>query len=98
MEHSTSPESTTMGLEEGARFLRLGVKAMKELVDHGIVPATCLNQKHTVMLREDLVIYLREEGRRQANARRVEKLQGVTRPRRPRKPKPALPNLDRYEA
>ena len=87
-----------MGLEDGAKFLRLGLKAMKELVESGAVPATSLNQKHTVMLREDLIAYLREEGHRQAAARRVEKLRAAARAARPKKSaKRALPTLDNYD-
>ncbi|MGE8449935.1 MAG: hypothetical protein ACN6OP_04765 [Pseudomonadales bacterium] len=60
----------TLGLEGAARMLRLGLEAMKELVDKGEVPAVRLNQKHTVMLREDLIDFLRSEGRRQAAERK----------------------------
>ncbi|MGE8282846.1 MAG: hypothetical protein ACN6PX_03140 [Stenotrophomonas lactitubi] len=51
-------------------MLRLGLEAMKDLVDKGEVPAVRLNQKHTVMLREDLIDFLRSEGRRQAAERK----------------------------
>lgn len=60
----------TLGLEGAARIMRLGLEAMKELVDKGEVPAVRLNQKHTVMLREDLIDFLRSEGRRQAAERK----------------------------
>lgn len=60
----------TLGLEGAARMLRLGLEAMKDLVDKGEVPAVRLNQKHTVMLREDLIDFLRAEGRKQAAERR----------------------------
>jgi len=60
----------TLGLEGAARMLRLGLEAMKDLVDKGEVPAVRLNQKHTVMLREDLIDFLRTEGRRQAALRK----------------------------
>ncbi|QNG82164.1 DNA-binding protein [Stenotrophomonas maltophilia] len=60
----------TLGLEAAARIMRLGLEAMKELVDKGEVPAVRLNQKHTVMLREDLIDFLRSEGRRQAAERK----------------------------
>lgn len=99
MEHQ-HPHEDTMGLEEGARFLRLGLKAMKELVDSGKVPAVSHNQKHTVMLREALVEHLREEGRKQAAERRVKYLaeQGrAKKPRRAAKAKPTLPDLSAYE-
>ncbi len=60
----------TLGLEGAARMMRLGLEAMKDLVDKGEVPAVRLNQKHTVMLREDLIDFLRSEGRRQAAERK----------------------------
>lgn len=60
----------TLGIEGAARMMRLGLEAMKDLVDKGEVPAVCLNQKHTVMLREDLIDFLRSEGRRQAAERK----------------------------
>jgi len=60
----------TLGLEDAARMLRLGLEAMKDLVDKGEVPAVRLNQKHTVMLREDLINFLRSEGRKQAAERK----------------------------
>lgn len=60
----------TLGLEGAARMRRLGLEAMKDLVDKGEVPAVRLNQKHTVMLREDLIDFLRSEGRRQAAERK----------------------------
>lgn len=60
----------TLGLEDAARMMRLGLEAMKDLVEKGEVPAVRLNQKHTVMLREDLIDFLRSEGRRQAAERK----------------------------
>ncbi|WP_423159361.1 hypothetical protein [Stenotrophomonas geniculata] len=60
----------TLGLEDAAKMMRLGLEAMKDLVDKGDVPAVRLNQKHTVMLREDLIDFLRSEGRRQAAERK----------------------------
>ncbi len=60
----------TLSLEDAAGIMRLGLEAMKDLVDKGAVPAVRLNQKHTVMLREDLIDFLRSEGRRQAAERK----------------------------
>ncbi|MBN5049012.1 hypothetical protein JY456_01465 [Stenotrophomonas maltophilia] len=68
-QRSDGPDDT-LGLEGAARMLRLGLEAMKDLVDKGDVPAVRLNQKHTVMLREDLIDFLRSEGRRQAAERK----------------------------
>ncbi|MBA0331022.1 hypothetical protein [Stenotrophomonas maltophilia] len=70
--HRLLPDNAedTLGLEGAARMMRLGLEAMKELVDKGEVPAVRLNQKHTVLLREDLIDFLRSEGRRQAAERK----------------------------
>ncbi|QXQ03959.1 hypothetical protein KX724_07665 [Stenotrophomonas indicatrix] len=68
----------TLGLEGAARMMRLGLEAMKELVDKGEIPAVRLNQKHTVMLREDLTDFLRTEGRRQAAERKEVAIGGQT--------------------
>ncbi|MEN5425925.1 hypothetical protein ABE522_06075 [Stenotrophomonas pennii] len=64
-------QEDTLGLEDAAKVLRLGLEAMKALVEEGTVPAVRLNQKHTVMLREDLIEFLRAEGRRQAAERKA---------------------------
>jgi hypothetical protein len=66
----TNDAEDTLGLEAAAKIMRLGLEAMKDLVDKGEVPAVRLNQKHTVMLREDLIDFLRSEGRRQAAERK----------------------------
>ncbi|HHA2422305.1 helix-turn-helix domain-containing protein [Stenotrophomonas maltophilia] len=63
---TTDDLDDTLGLEGAAKMLRRGLEAMKDLVDKGEVPAVRLNQKHTVILREDLIEFLRLEGRRQA--------------------------------
>ncbi|MCF3477334.1 hypothetical protein GUK69_15235 [Stenotrophomonas maltophilia] len=65
-----NPKEETLGLDGAATLLRLGHEAMKDLIDRGEVPAVRLNQKHTVMLREDLIEFLRSEGRRQAAERK----------------------------
>lgn len=67
---SSDERDDTLGLEGAAKMLRLGLEAMKDLVDKGEVPAVRLNQKHTVMLRDDLIDFLRSEGRRQAAERK----------------------------
>lgn len=86
----------TMNLEAAADFLHLGYKAMKVLVDTGEVPALSCNQKHTVLLRADLVDYVRTKGREQAEARKRKKQPAIA-PVKQRGKKKALPNLDLYE-
>ena len=88
-------------LEEAAEFMRLGLKAMKELVDSGAVPALSLNQKHTILLRDDLVSYVREQARAQAEQRRKSKpapADPTERRERRRGPRKARPDLAGYEA
>lgn len=88
----------TMDLQQAADFLHLGLKSMKELVESGAVPALSCNQKHTILLRDDLIDYVREQGRLQASKRRARKpaadIKPVTRARRGATPKP---NLDAYD-
>lgn len=60
----------TLDIKEAAAMLHLGYDAMKDLIDVGAVPALVLNKKHTVMLRDDLIAYVRDEGRKQAEDRR----------------------------
>ncbi|WP_313203700.1 hypothetical protein [Stenotrophomonas sp.] len=96
----------TLGIEGAARMMRLGLEAMKELVDKGEVPAVRLNQKHTVMLREDLIDFLRSEGRRQAAERKKSAVGNrpaanasvATKPKRPSKARRITPpDLRAYE-
>jgi len=90
-----------MDLEQAAGFLRLGYEAMKELVRKGEVPALSLNQKHTVLLREDLLDFVRSKGREQAQERKRErpaKGQRTVAKRSVRgASRSALPDLSRYE-
>ena len=90
----------TMNLEQAADFMHLGYKAMKDLVDSGEVPALSLNQKHTILPREDLISYVREQGRKQADKRRARNQPPSTivpAIARRRGGKLTLPNLDAYE-
>lgn len=102
-QHVMDDLDDTLGLEGAARMLRLGLEAMKDLVDKGEVPAVRLNQKHTVMLREDLIEFLRAEGRRQAAERKRSAI--GSRPaantalskRTNKSRRPSLPDLRAYE-
>jgi hypothetical protein len=95
----------TMDLQQAADFLHLGLKSMKELVDSGEVPALSLNQKHTILLRDDLITFVREQGRKQADKRRSRKIAPppaanvpTTKPRCVRARKSPKPDLSAYEA
>lgn len=98
-------DEDTLGIEQAARLMRLGVEAMRELVITGEVPALICNQKHAVLLRTDVLDYIRDQGRKQAEERR-RKTTGKPTPERgaPAATKPrararqqGLPDLARYE-
>lgn len=63
-------DQETLNLEEAAALARLGVESMRDLIDAGEVPAVRLNQKHTVLLREDVIDFIRTKARQQAEERR----------------------------
>lgn len=91
----------TMDLQQAADFMHLGYKAMKELVDRGEVAALSCNQKHCILLRDDLIAYVREQGRKQADKRRQGKPPAAAPtppPARRRGRATPKPNLDSYEA
>ena len=85
----------TLSIEEAAALAKVGVDCMKTLVDTGEIFATRLNQKHCVLLREDVIDFLRRRAREQAKQRR-ERHTGATapstRPRAGRRRNP-LPEL-----
>jgi len=91
------PSAETLSLDEAAALMHLGRESMKDLVDNGIVPALRLNKKHTVILRDELIAFIRNEGQRQAAERKAQHLRvqvgAKTRDRRRR----ALPDLAPYE-
>ena len=93
---------------ESARLVRVGEESFREVVDRGDVPAVSLNQKHTVCLRDDLLEWLRQLGRKQAEERRLRhqgnrakqdppEAKRVPRPPRSSPRRQAPPDLRRYE-
>ena len=60
----------TLGIEQAAELMRIGYEAMKQLIDAGEVPAVILNQRHAVLLKSDVLNYIHEQGRLQAEQRR----------------------------
>lgn len=60
----------TLTLEQAATLMNLGVDATRELIESGELPAARLNQKHTVLLREDVIDFVRAKARQQADERR----------------------------
>lgn len=98
MTDTTSLDSLdTLDLKQAAKFLRAGYETTKELVENGDLPAVCLNQKHTVLLREDLIAYVREEGRRQAATRKAKKQAAQIPEAKRRRAGTVMPDLARYE-
>lgn len=83
-------ENEVLTLEEAAAVAKCGVDCMREYVDAGEIPATRLNQKHIVLLREDVIDFIRLLGRKQAEERRK------SRERKPRLVRTLKPDLDRY--
>lgn len=65
------PNSPTISVDEAADLLRCGVRSVQELVDTGELPALELNQRHTVLLREDVIEYVRTQARKQATERKL---------------------------
>jgi hypothetical protein len=65
-----SVNGETLGIEQAAALMRVGYEAMKQLIDDGEVPAVILNQRHAVLLHSDVIAYIREQGRLQAEQRR----------------------------
>lgn len=100
------PSSPTIGIEEAAQILRCGMATVHQLVDAGDLPALKLNQRHIVLLREDVIDYVRRQAREQARERKLlcsrqqaaasmapspSRSRGAGRARRP------LPDLTSYE-
>lgn len=57
--------------EEAAKLMRIGLDCMDGLVANGEIYAASLNQKHCVLLREDVIEFIRERSREQAKQRRA---------------------------
>lgn len=62
---TSSATSEAMSLAEAASFMRIGVDALRALIFEGLVPALSLNQKHWVLLRSDLIDFVRATARQQ---------------------------------
>ncbi len=60
-----------LGLNEAAALLRLGVDATRELINAGALPALSLNRKHLVILRADVISFIRDTARAQQNERKA---------------------------
>jgi excisionase family DNA binding protein len=63
-------DGETLGIEQAAQLMRLGYEATRQLIDAGEIPAVIFNQRHVVLLREDVIAYIHEQGQIQAQQRR----------------------------
>lgn len=100
-----NPTSPTIGIEEAAALLRCGVRTVRTLIATGELPALQLSQRQWVLLRDDVLEFIRVRAHRQANARKAERARQhakdsatpVVVPRRSGRKRRPLPDLDRYE-
>src|SRR5690349_6771379 len=60
-----------LSLADAAALLRLGEDSLRELVAMGELPALSLNRKHLVLLREDVLEFIRTQARHQQDQRRT---------------------------
>jgi excisionase family DNA binding protein len=84
---TNNPTSPTIGVEEAAEILRCGLPAVQKLIDTGELPALRLNQRHWVLLRDEVIEFVRVKAREQAKVRKIEH----ARRNAPRPPVPAPP-------
>ncbi|WP_425493091.1 helix-turn-helix domain-containing protein [Novilysobacter antarcticus] len=62
--------SECLSLSETAELLRMGVDATRDLITTGELPALSLNRKHLVILRDDVINFVREAAKRQQRERK----------------------------
>ena len=60
----------TLSVEEAATLAKVGIDCMKSLIDTGEIHAARFNRKHCVLLREDVIDYIRRRAREQSKQRR----------------------------
>ena len=100
---TNDPNSPTIGIDEAAEILRYGVEVVRKVIANGELPALQLTQRHWVLLREDVIEYVRVHARTQAQARKVQHARSIAprplasvppaKPGEVRRRRP-LPNLD----
>lgn len=67
-------DEDVLTLAQASKVMHLGIEAMRELVSTGDIDALSCNQKHTVLLREVVIDYIRKQGQKQAQERREGKI------------------------
>lgn len=80
----------TLDLQQAADLAKVGLECMRGYVDSGEVPAARLNQKHVVLLREDVLDFIRVLARKQAEERRK------SRAKPERRGRVKAPSLEQY--
>lgn len=71
MKQETQGNDQALSLADAASMLRLGEDALRELIVSGRIPALSLNRKHVVLLREDVIQFIRTHAHIQQEQRRV---------------------------
>lgn len=67
--NAVSLPTETLSLKEAAAMLGIGIESMRGLILDGAIPAVSLNHKHMVLLRADVIAFVRDTARRQQEAR-----------------------------
>lgn len=100
----TDQQSPTINITEAAALLRCGFETAKALIDTGELPALQLNQRHWVLLREDVLDFIRVRARKQAMARKeahelklARESAATAAPRKRGRKRRPLPDLDALE-
>ncbi|MBN8921631.1 MAG: hypothetical protein BGP10_15805 [Rhodanobacter sp. 68-29] len=93
----------TLDVKGAAALMRCGVEAVEQIIDTGALPALQINQKRTVLLRVDVLAYIAQHAREQAEQRRKQqgaKGRSTAAPIKSRqaRPRQVLPDLSRYES
>jgi excisionase family DNA binding protein len=84
---NTDPTSPAIGIEEAAEIMRCGVEVVRKVIARGELPALQLTQRHWVLLRDDVIEYIRAQALTQAQARKVAYARSIA----PRPPVPVPP-------
>lgn len=88
----------TLSLKEAAAMIGIGLESMRSLILDGEIPAVSLNHKHMVLLRSDVIAFVRDTARRQQaeRIRERERRAKQAAAQTPRAKKKVMPDLSRY--
>ncbi len=68
---SDNTSRDALSLADAAALLLLGEDSLRELILMGEIPALSLNRKHIVLLKEDVIEFIRTHARRQQAQKRT---------------------------